>query len=87
MLGPIRRTPYFCPIAWISFCPSTLPVSANPDGIRTAPGIFFSPHSTSAAATNFAGIANTATSIVPGTSLTLLYALIPMISSADGLIG
>ncbi len=33
------------------------------------------------------GIANTATSIGPGTSLTLLYAFSPMISSAEGLIG
>ncbi len=87
MFGPIRRTLYLRPISWISFWPSTLPVSAKPDGISTAPGIFFSPHSTSAAATNLAGIANTATSISPGTSLTLLYAFIPMISSADGLIG
>jgi hypothetical protein len=47
---------------------------AKPDGIRTAPGICFSPHSVSAAATNFAGIANTAVSMTPGTSLTLLYA-------------
>ena len=44
MLGPIRRTSYLRPIAWISCWPSTLPVSAKPDGISTAPGIFFSPH-------------------------------------------
>ena len=68
----ISRTPYLRPIAWISCWPSTLPVSAKPDGISTAPGTFFSPHSVSAAATNFAGIANTATSTGPGTSLTLL---------------
>ena len=55
--------------------------------MRTAPGIFFSPHSATAAATNLAGIAKTATSMSPGTSLTLLYAFSPMISSADGLIG
>ena len=44
MFGPISRTPYSRPIAWISFWPSTLPVSAKPEGMRTAPGIFFSPH-------------------------------------------
>ena len=44
----MRRTPYLRPMSWISFWPSTLPVSAKPDGMSTAPGIFFSPHSTSA---------------------------------------
>ena len=73
----MRRTPYLRPMSWISFWPSTLPVSAKPDGMSTAPGIFFSPHSTSAAATNLAGIANTATSTSPGTSFTLLYAWQP----------
>ena len=63
------------------------PVSAKPDGMRMAPGIFFSPTSIDACATNFAGIANTATSMSPGTSLTLLYAFFPMISSAFGWIG
>ncbi len=72
MFGPMSRTPYFCPIATNSFWPATLPVSANPEGINMAPAIFFSPTSTSACATNFAGIANTAMSISPGTSLTLL---------------
>ena len=47
----------------------------KPDGISTAPGIFFSPTSVSACATNLAGIANTATSMSPGTSFTLLNAL------------
>ena len=45
MFGPIRRTLYFLPISTISACNSGAPASAKPDGIRTAPGIFFSPHS------------------------------------------
>jgi hypothetical protein len=49
-----------------------LPVSPKPEGIRMAPAIFFSPHSFSAPATSAAGIANTAVSISPGTSFTLL---------------
>ncbi len=72
MFGPISRTSYLRAMATSSSCPARLPVSAKPDGISTAPGIFFSPTSVSAAAQNFAGIANTATSITPGTSLTLL---------------
>jgi hypothetical protein len=72
MFGPIRRILYFLPTSTISACSSGAPASAKPDGISTAPGICFSPHSVSAPATNFAGIANTAVSITPGTSLTLL---------------
>ena len=40
----MRRTPYLRPTATTSSWPATLPVSAKPDGISTAPGIFFSPH-------------------------------------------
>src|ERR1019366_7987532 len=72
IFGPMSRTPYFRPISTNSFCPATFPVSANPEGISTAPAIFFSPTSISALATILAGMANTATSMSPGTSLTLL---------------
>ncbi len=72
MFGPIMRMLYLRPISTSSSCPSWLPVSAKPEGIRMAPAIFFSPHSISAPATSLAGIANTAVSISPGTSLTLL---------------
>ena len=75
MFGPMRRMLYLRPIFWISSWPSWLPVSAKPDGMRTAPGICFSPHSINAPATNFAGMAKTATSMTPGTSLTDLKAL------------
>jgi hypothetical protein len=43
-----------------------LPISAKPDGIITAPAIFFCPTSSIAAATNFAGIAKMATSMSAG---------------------
>ena len=64
------RMPYLRPMATSSSCSSCCPVSAKPEGISTAPAIFFSPHSTRAAATNLAGMANTAVSISPGTSFT-----------------
>ena len=87
MFGPISRTPYLRAISTNSTWPAMLPVSAKPDGMRMAPAIFFSPTSINAPGTNLAGIANTAMSMLPGTSLTLLYACSPMILSADGLIG
>ena len=72
MFGPIRRMLYLRPISASSSCIACWPVSAKPDGISTAPAIFFSPHSISAPATSLAGIANTAVSMSPGTSFTLL---------------
>src|ERR1700738_2448582 len=68
MFGPIRRMPYLRAMATISPWPSTFPVSAKPEGMRTAPGMCFSPTSTRAWATNFAGIAKTEISTLPGTS-------------------
>ena len=58
-----------------------------PEGMRTAPGMPFSPHSASAPGTKAAGMAKTATSITPSTSLTELYALMPSISAAFGWMG
>ncbi len=49
--------------------------------------MFLRPTSSSAAATNLAGMAKTATSTSPGTSVTLLYALRPRMSSALGFTG
>ncbi len=87
MFGPSSRTPCRSAIATISAWSSCSPVSANPDGMRTALGIPLRPTSSSAEATNLAGIAKTATSTSPGTSVTLLYALRPTMSSALGFTG
>lgn len=87
MLGPRRRTPCRSAIATISSWSSCSPVSAKPEGISTALGMFLRPTSSRDEATNLAGIAKTATSTSPGTSVTLLYALRPRMSSALGFTG
>ena len=71
MFGPRMRTPCLRAIATTSSCSSMLPVSPKPDGMRIAPAAPFLPTSSSAAGTNFAGMANTATSTSPGTSVML----------------
>ncbi len=87
MFGPSSRMPCRSAIATISSWRACSPVSANPEGISTAFGMPLRPTSSSADATNFAGMAKTATSTSPGTSVTLLYALRPRMSSARGFTG
>ena len=71
---------------WPAF-PLALHVAGLANRNGTAPGTPFSPHSVNACATNLAGMANTATSMSPSTSLTERYALWPSTSWALGWMG
>ena len=71
MFGPIKRTLCSRATRTTSACSSCSPISAKPEGMSTAPGTPFAPHSATAPATSGAGMQNTATSTSPGTSMTL----------------
>ena len=68
MFGPTKRTPCSRAVRWSSACSSVSPVSAKPDGIMIAVPMPLSPTFAIVSTTNFAGIANTATSTSSGRS-------------------